>query len=55
MASELFFRHLMTELCGIGNIQLESGSFNELLVIITFPSEVSVCPQSCEYYLMWCV
>lgn len=42
MASELFFSYLMTELYVIGDIQLESGSFDKLLLIIAFPSDVSV-------------
>lgn len=33
---------LLTEVCVIGDIQLKTVSFNKLLLIITFPSEVSV-------------
>lgn len=41
-ASGLFLGYLMTELSVLGGIQLKSGSFDKLLLIITFPLAVSV-------------
>lgn len=42
MAFEVVLQYLMTELYVIGDIQLKSGPFDELLLLITFPLEVSI-------------
>jgi len=41
MVSGLFFGYLMPELYVIGDSQLKSGSFDKLLLMITFPSDMS--------------